>query len=286
MFDLIDMLGNASPVVDIVDVGALWMDGESVAYHSLLKAGCARVVGFEPVKEECERLNKLGRRGERYLPYFIGDGSERTFVRNSKTMTSSLFEPNGRLVERFSGLAELMQPVAREKVNTTRLDDVPEIESVDFLKLDIQGGELDALRGGQRLLRRAVVVQTEVEFVPLYEDQPLFAEVDQELRRQGFVFHQFGGLSGAMFKPFAAQPAAGTPTQVLWTDAVYVRDFTRLADLDSEQLVRMAVILHQLYQSCDLAAMCIQHYDAKMKTQIWRAYMQRLIGSVPPAPPL
>ncbi len=284
MFNLIDMLGHASPVIDIVDVGALWMNEENISYRAILKPGHSRVVGFEPVKEECDRLNRLGRSGERYLPYFIGDGTERTFVQNNKTMTSSLFEPNTRLIERFGGLAELMQPVARERVKTTRLDDVPEITAIDFLKLDIQGGELDAIRGCERHLKRTVVVQTEVEFVPLYENQPLFAEIDQEMRRHVFLFHQFGGLSGAMFKPFAAQNQA-PPTQVLWTDAIYVRDFTRLAELDSEQLIRMAVIVHQLYQSCDLAALCLQHYDAKMKTQLWKIYMQRLLGAAPPPPP-
>ncbi len=287
MFSLIDMLGTASPVIDIVDVGALWMGQQQVVYRKLLKPGYARVVGFEPVKEECEKLNKMGHRDHRYLPYFIGDGSEREFRLNNFAATSSLYEPNRRLVDRFNALGEVMVPQKREKVSTTRLDDIPEIRRVDYIKLDIQGAELDALRGGERLLKDCVVIHTEVEFVPLYENQPLFAEVDQELRRQGFLIHAIPGLAGRPFKPLVLNNDANRYlNQVLWADVTYVKDFTRLAMLDSEQLIRMAVILHEVYESFDLAALCFQHYDAKMKTKLWGVYMQRLLGGAkPPEPP-
>ncbi len=53
---------------------------------------------------------------------------------------------------------------AREPVDTRSLDDVAEITAVDFLKIDIQGGELAVLRAGRDKLRRAVAVQTEVGF--------------------------------------------------------------------------------------------------------------------------
>ena len=41
---------------------------------------------------------------------------------------------------------------------------------------------LQVLRGATNLLNRICVVESEVEFVPLYVNQPLFADVDAELR--------------------------------------------------------------------------------------------------------
>ena len=57
-------------------------------------------------------------------------------------------------------------------------------------------------------------MQTEVEFVPLYKKQPLFAEVDIALRELGFVFHRFGGMAGRTMKPLVV---TSNPFQVLGT---------------------------------------------------------------------
>ena len=67
-FSLIEMLGSKLPMIDVVDVGAMWMGAESVGYMPLLKAGVARVVGFEPNQAECDRLNELKMPNNRYLP--------------------------------------------------------------------------------------------------------------------------------------------------------------------------------------------------------------------------
>jgi FkbM family methyltransferase len=298
MFSLIDMLRAppapptsatphaheppTPPIINIVDVGALWMGEEDVAYRAIMRSGLGRLVGFEAVKEECDKLNALGRPNERYLPYFIGDGADRQFCQNNFVMTSSLYEPNRRLVDLFNSLGEVMRPVKREKVKTTRIDDVPEIERIDYLKMDIQGAELDALRGAAKRLADAVVIHTEVEFVPLYTGQPLFAEVDAELRGHGFLLHSFPGIAGRAFKPLVAEGDATRPVnQVLWADAVYVRDFSKLELLTPEQLLRTAIIVHEVYQSCDLAALCLRHYDAQLKTALTPLYMQRL--TTPPS---
>jgi hypothetical protein len=176
-----------------------------------------------------------------------------------------------------------MRTVKTERVATVRLDDIPEIDAIDYLKMDIQGAELQALRGAERHLRRTMVVHTEVEFVPLYVGQPLFAEVDQELRRQGFLLHTFAGMSGRSFKPVMVNNNPNRALhQVLWADAVYVKDFTRFAELDAEQLIRAAIILHEVYHSFDLAALCFQHYDAQANTSLHKEYMQRLTTAAAP----
>ena len=46
----------------------------------------------------------------------------------------------------------------------------------------MQGAERDVIEGASDTLKGVSVVHTGVEFVPLYEGQSLFAEVDQALR--------------------------------------------------------------------------------------------------------
>lgn len=70
-----------------------------------------------------------------------------------------------------------------------------------LLKLDVQGGELDALRGAGRLLSLADHVYAEVSFVPLYEGQPLAPAIVAHLAGHGF------GLAGVNTPSFG--PAGG-----------------------------------------------------------------------------
>src|SRR5688500_16811982 len=156
-------------------------------YEPLRAAGIAEVIGFEPQPAECEKLNRThGPRGHRYLPHFIGDGSRRTFHVTRDGYSSSLYEPDLALASKFQQLGELYQVVRTEEVQTTRLDDLSDIRPIDLAKIDTQGGELDVIRGGRETLREALVIHTEIEFVALYKNQPLFADIDASLRELGF----------------------------------------------------------------------------------------------------
>lgn len=159
------------------------------------------------------------------------------------------------LLRRFIQLEEVTTVVGRSEVHTHRLDDLSQElgDRVDFLKLDVQGFELSVLKGAQELLKKVLVLHTEVEFVEMYEKQPLFAEVDQFLRQQGFVFHRFASVHGRPLKPLHLNANPLQPiSQQLWADAVYVRDMWELKGHSDEQLLRTSCIMHEVYQSYDL----------------------------------
>lgn len=281
--NLFQWLGKLAPELHLVDVGAMWFGAEAVTYKRLIRKGLTRVVGFEPGPGECERLNALKLDGHVFLPYFIGDGTERTFQVNRAPMTSSLYESNEELVRHFHQLDEVHQTVQRIPAKTTRLDDVPEISRIDYLKLDVQGAELDVLRGGERHLKNALFVQAELEFVPLYKGQALFSDVEPFLRERGFLLHTITP-SGRVFKPFGAQDPDLIVRQTLWAECFFVRDFTRFGELSADELLRLAVILHEHMRSVDLAALALQHYDAKTgkdpRNGLWDAYVRRTVPAV------
>jgi hypothetical protein len=122
--------------------------------------------------------------------------------------------------------------------------------------------------------------------VPQYVGAPLFADIDRHLRGRGFEFHTFAGIHGRAFKPLVPRGDPYAPVrQMLWADAVYVRDFMRFAELAPGRLLALALILHEVYGSFDLAALALQHHDAKTKPGLWSAYMTRLLGGKTPPPP-
>jgi protein O-GlcNAc transferase len=285
-FSLAQMLGRACPRIDIVDVGAMAL-GDKPDYAAILATGQCNVVGFEPVQAECDKLNAMKHKDHTYLPYFIGDGTEQTFHLTNFSMTSSLYKPNARLLAHFNQLLELTTVVDTFKVQTKRLDDIPEISNLDMLKIDIQGAEYDCFRGANRLLSDALLIWTEVEFVQMYENQPLFAEVDIELRRCNMMFHNFISLSGRAFKP--VMPSEGVHAyirQQLWSDVIYLRNIMTIDELSEEKMLKLAVLSHDLLSSFDYTQLVLQHYDRKFKKNLWKVYMRRLVNGDPGEPTL
>jgi len=62
------------------------------------------------------------------------------------------------------------------------------LTDASYLKLDIQGAELEVLQSGPRLLAESVMaLRVETEFLPIYKGQPLQKDIDGCLRAHGFM---------------------------------------------------------------------------------------------------
>ena len=188
----------------------------------------------------------------------MGDGKEHTLHVTAASGMTSFFTPDSKRLSSFSGFVEWGQVLERLPLATRRLDDIEQVAHMDMLKIDVQGSELMVFRGAQRLLQEAVAVQTEVPFVPLYENQPVFGDVDNALRDHGFLPHMFAAIKRWPIAPVVYDGDFRKPmNQVLEADVVYVRDFTDSAQMPDEQLMHLAYISHCLYGSSDLAHCCL-----------------------------
>ena len=99
--------------------------------------------------------------------------------------SSSLFPITATQVALFPGTAE----IATANVRVAPLRDfisALDIQVPALLKLDVQGFELEALRGCEDLLDRFSYVYAECSFVELYAGQALADEVIAWLRERGF----------------------------------------------------------------------------------------------------
>ena len=241
----------------IVDIGANPVDGDP-PYKKMLDAGLCTLVGFEPQPEALAELQGSRGAAETYLPDAVGDGLEHTLYICRASGMTSCYRPDQRHLAVFDGFTEFGQVIARQPINTRKLDDVAAIQALDYLKIDIQGSELSVFQSGRAKLGKAVAIQTEVSFLPLYEGQPLFWEVDRELREQGFIPHAFDAVKRWPIAPYRHLQAARQPlNQLLEADLVYVRDFTRADEMDDEQLKQLALVSHHCYGSHDLALRCL-----------------------------
>ncbi len=231
----------------VIDVGC--RDGDAAGWTTF--GSNVHVIGFEPDVGECERLQESydGPARRTFVPLALGGrGGEALLHLTRFPQSSSLYEPNTEAIKRHPALTA-HEEIDRRTVTLTTLDewiDEADAPAPDFVKLDIQGAELDVLRSSPRALESVRALEVEVEFQPLYRDQPLFADVDAYLREQGFVLWRLRGLrhlavAGAapddilMGYSVLADQAELQPTggQLSWADAVYVRDDFGAAARDS-----------------------------------------------------
>jgi FkbM family methyltransferase len=112
--------------------------------------------------------------------------------------------------------ADHMKPRGECHVSVATLDQFcveQRISQIDLLKIDTQGFELHVLKGAERMLSTGAVrvVFLEVNFVPLYQSQPDFGELNDHLHSRDF---HFVGFYDATFSE------AG---YLKWADALFVR---------------------------------------------------------------
>jgi FkbM family methyltransferase len=227
--------------LSIMDVGARRAPIPELASLSTF----IRYYGFDADKEECERLiaHPPSEFAEyRILPCLL-DEERKTVAFHLYSLPgySSVLEIDEEFNRSF-----LVPPIRLEKtvdLPAISLDEVLETERIeppDMLKLDTQGSELSILRGGVRTLEGAGLLEIEVEFFPMYTGQPLFAEVDQFLRKAGFELLYLNRnflQRKACYKGLARG-------QLMFADALYGRNISDVtASWSTERAAKYVVLL-------------------------------------------
>jgi len=271
------MVSLASPVSDlvgcsrltaVVDIGANPIDGDP-PYKEMLQSGLCTVTGFEPQADALAELHRRKGPLETYLPHAVGDGETHRLMVAQESGMTSLLKPDAKRLALFNGFTEWGTVIDEVEVSTARLDDIDEIGEFDLLKIDIQGGELMTFQNGRRKLADAVAVHTEVSFVPLYKHQPVFGQVDLELRSQGFLPHSFPAVKRWAIAPMVfGNNIRISQNQLLEADIVYVRDIAYPQRLTDEQLSHLAMIAFHVYGSTDLALFCILELSRRGATSV------------------
>ena len=254
MQGIFGMLDLDEPI-QCMDVGASAIN-EVPIYQPLLDRGWARLNAFEGDPRQIAAIEAAYGAHAQIYNEFLYDGSPQTLrVAHGPTGMTSLLEPRPAALAFFNGFPEFGEIIAREPVETVRLDDITRLPPIDLAKLDIQGAELTVLMNGTAKLAQCLFVQLEVSWICLYEGQPAFGEVDSWMRSQGFVPHCFLDVKRWSIAPTVFDGDFRKPgNQLLESDIVYARDPLALAKIATGQLKKMAVIAHFALGSVDLCA--------------------------------
>lgn len=212
------------PGMTVLDIGA------NSGLYTLLAARCVgsegRVIAFEPSPRERSRLRThiwLNRcTNVQIVPYALGSRTSQAdlfVVQGAQTGCNSLRPP------------QVAEPVARTRVDVRTLDDFLEranLGAVDFIKMDVEGGELEVLKGAAKLLQgaRLPVLLLEVSDLRTAAWNYKAKEIVDFLQERGYAFFSIS--------------AGGTPVT-----ASYSEDYVDTNLVALPQRVRQAILERQ-----------------------------------------
>lgn len=277
-FSLSTIVELISPIT-VVDVGASFL--EVPPYQPLVDSKIAHVIGFEPDKKEVEKLRNIYGETHSFFPHFVGNGEDGTFHETTWVATGSLYPPKPSVLDKFQMLGEVTKLVAKHPVKTVALDDIPEIEDVDYIKIDIQGAELQAFDGAKKALASSVIIHTEVEFIEMYEGQPLFSDVDHYLRARGFHFVKFLPPLSPTLKPTIIEGSHLKGNIWVGADALYIRDWNNLGMIPTPKIKKLAVITHDVYKMTDVAYYFLAEADRREGSNLAQKYLEAFAAGQP-----
>jgi hypothetical protein len=134
---------------------------------------------------------------------------------------------------------------------------------------------LDIFKGASKTLKNVLKIVCEVEFIPHYENQPLFGDVCSFLNEHNLMFNKFLGLSGRALKPIMLNNNPNLPSQHIWSDAVFIRHIEKINNLNDEQLIKLG-LLSCVYYSLDLTFFCLSEYDKRHSTSLAKDWMTKI----------
>ncbi len=264
----------------ILDVGANPINVP--AYQLLIDRDMCHVWGFEPNPKAFADLEKAQNARATYFPVAIGPEGRGTFYAHEFAVLSSLFpihKPSADFLGRERWYQKKVTPMEMDLVTLDSLDELPR---VDLLKMDLQGGELAVMQGGRDRLSEAVAVIPEVRFHRMYEGEPLWAELDLELRAQGFKLHKFMTNKALPVKnsQWRRLERAAVGTQLLDGDAVYIRNLDEIDTISSHQLKQLALASAIVFDSFDVTLHCLDALVAR--GEIDAQVPKRFVDHLPP----
>jgi FkbM family methyltransferase len=175
-----------------------------------------QVVSFEPLSNEHRQLQLIASKDKKWHIYdrcAIGNTPQTANMNISQnSFSSSLSE----ILQSHLDAAPESRYIGTESVEIHRLSQIYEMNFNEYkrigLKVDVQGFEMEVLLSAQEILNSIEFIQVELSLIPVYENQSLYFEIDDFLRKADFKLWKI--------IPGFTNPGSG---QQLQFDAIYIK---------------------------------------------------------------
>ena len=228
-----------SEKIVLFDIGARGGINKDIAkYRDILDVYVSDADASESVKLSNEEgfhvINKgIGQKSEDEVDLYLC----------KKPAVSSILKPSGKFLDFYTTYIIAVEPtgvitgnnsrfevIKKEKINITNISNIfKNRNSLDILKIDVQGYELEVIKGLGEV--RPLIIETEISYVPLYQDSVTFFELGKEIYDMGYImFHSsYKSMQSPILLPFTKKHVNQIP---IHGDAWFIPDWTRKKGID------------------------------------------------------
>ena len=174
----------------ILDIGGA--DGmTAIKFNNEFKNSSVFV--FEPLKDNIEVLKKNIASFSRIklFPVALGSEKKQGQINITKRITSSSLLNINTDEFKDDYMSSQLVPGNIENINIDTIDNlVGNNEHVTIMKLDVQGYELEVLKGAVNTLKNTDLIMVELQNHKMYKNAPMYYDLDAFLRENGFELLQ------------------------------------------------------------------------------------------------
>ncbi len=157
----------------------------------------AQIVAFEPLLQPFGVIRDIFADDPAFevRPFALAsETGEATFHISRQEDSSSLFAIGRAQSDTFRGTEEAGTTVVAVSTLDNQFSEM-RIPTRSLLKADVQGAELEVLRGAGNLLEKFAHIYLELSLVELYDGQPLAGEIVTYLSQRGFELADVGHMT-------------------------------------------------------------------------------------------
>jgi FkbM family methyltransferase len=226
---------------------------------------------FEPDPREFDALKKNSDNNLIVINSALSDSNkEIEFHLCKKQEVSSVYPPNFNFLNKFAD-SERFNVEKIIHINADTLSNQLKkegIDEVDFIKIDTQGYELSILKGCSSYLENVVGLEVEVEFEPVYIGQPLFSELDNYVKENGFILVD---LKRYYWKRKNNKNTGNRKGQIIFGDALYFKSPEQIlssSNISQEKIIR-TIYVYLSYGYVDLSQVLLNNSKNELEERVY-----------------